>query len=267
MAIYAIGDVQGHRAALEQLLEKICPAPGECFWFVGDLVNRGPDSLGVLRLVKSLGDRAVTVLGNHDLHLLARAEGITGAKPRDTLDDILEAPDRDELLAWLRQQPLAHYDNGFLMIHAGVLPEWDATRVVALAAEVQRALSGPTYRDFLSQLYGNQPARWDEQLSGIERLRLIVNALTRMRMLDRDGTIDFDFKDHPREAPAALSAWFDLPRQTSNCTLVFGHWSALGLVIRPNLLALDSGCVWGRTLTAVRLSDREVFTVRCVKPA
>lgn len=267
MAIYAIGDVQGQRAALEELLAKISPASDDQLWFVGDLVNRGPDSLGVLRLVKSLGKRAVTVFGNHDLHLLARAEGISGAKQRDTLDDILGASDRDELLMWLRQQPLAHYDNGFLMVHAGVLPEWNAPRVVALAGEVQQVLSGPDYRDFLAQLYGNEPARWDEHLSGIARLRLIINALTRMRMLYRDGTLDFGFKAHPREAPPELSPWFDLPRQTAECTVVFGHWSALGLVTRPNLLALDSGCVWGRTLTAVRLEDREVFAVRCVKPA
>lgn len=267
MQIYAIGDVQGQRVALEELLAKIGLQAEDRLWFVGDLVNRGPDSLGVLRLVKAMGQRAVSVLGNHDLHLLARAAGISEAKQRDTLDAVLGAPDRDELLNWLRARPLAHYDNGYLMVHAGVLPAWDAPRVIALAGEVERVLSGPDYRNFLAQLYGNEPARWDEHLSGIARLRLIVNALTRMRMLYRDGTIDFDFKAHPEEAPPELEPWFDLPRQTHRCTVIFGHWSALGLRMRPNLLALDSGCVWGRTLSAVRLSDRALFEVRCTKPA
>lgn len=267
MHTYAIGDVQGQRAALEELLAKIDLKAEDRVWFVGDLVNRGPDSLGVLRLVKALGERAITVLGNHDLHLLARAEGITGAKQRDTLDGILTAPDRDELLTWLRQRPLAHYDNGYLMVHAGVLPQWTAPRVVALAGEVERALGGPDYRAFLTQLYGNEPARWDERLTGAARLRLIVNALTRMRMLYADGTMDFEFKAHPEEAPPGLAPWFDVPRKTADCTIVVGHWSALGLLIRPNLLALDSGCVWGRTLSAVRLGDRVLFEVSCPRPA
>lgn len=266
MQIYAIGDVQGQRAALEALLAKIDLQAEDRLWFVGDLVNRGPDSLGVLRLVKALGERAITVLGNHDLHLLARAEGIAGAKQRDTLDAVLSAPDRDALLAWLRTRPLAHYDNGYLMVHAGVLPEWDAPRVIKLAGEVERALGGADYRAFLAQLYGNEPARWDEHLDGIPRLRVIVNALTRVRMLYADGKMDFEFKAHPDEAPSGLAPWFDVPRKTSDCTMVFGHWSALGLVTRPNLLALDSGCVWGRTLSAMRLSDRALFEVTCPRP-
>lgn len=267
LQIYAIGDVQGQRAALEELLARINLEAGDRLWFVGDLVNRGPDSLGVLRLVKALGERADVVLGNHDLHLLARAEGLSSAKQRDTLDDILNAPDRDELLTWLRHRPLAHYDKGYLMVHAGVLPEWDAPRVIDLAAEVESALQGDDYRAFLAQLYGNEPARWNENLRGVARLRLIVNALTRMRMLYDDGTMDFEFKAHPDEAPGGLAPWFELPRKTADCTIVFGHWSALGLVTRANLLALDSGCVWGRTLSAVRLSDRALFTVRCPRPA
>lgn len=268
MAIYAIGDVQGDYAALQDLLEKIeFNRTDDTLWFVGDLVNRGPDSLGVLRFVQQLGDRAISVLGNHDLHLLAFASGAEEPRQRDTLQPILTAPDRDELIDWLRQRPLAYFEEGFLLVHAGLLPEWDVPTALDLAAEVEAALRAPDYKTFLADLYGNEPARWQAGLRGIERLRLTINVLTRMRMLSNDGALDFDYKGHPDEAPRDLTPWFELPRASGSTAVVFGHWSALGLMLRDDLLALDSGCVWGRQLSAVRLEDRALFQVDCDRPA
>lgn len=268
MAIYAIGDVQGDYAALQDLLEKIeFNRTDDTLWFVGDLVNRGPDSLGVLRFVQQLGDRAISVLGNHDLHLLAFASGAEEPRQRDTLQPILTAPDRDGLIDWLRQRPLAYFEEGFLLVHAGLLPEWDVPTALDLAAEVEAALRAPDYKTFLADLYGNEPARWQAGLRGIERLRLTINVLTRMRMLSNDGALDFDYKGHPDEAPRDLTPWFELPRASGSTAVVFGHWSALGLMLRDDLLALDSGCVWGRQLSAVRLEDRALFQVDCDRPA
>lgn len=267
MAIYAIGDVQGCYHSLQRLLEKLKFDPADdTLWLVGDLVNRGPDSLGVLRFVKNLGERAITVLGNHDLHLLAFASGAEATKQRDTLQQVMTAPDRDELLEWLRFRPLAYYNEGFLLVHAGILPEWDAPTVLSLAAEVETELRAPGYRTFLAGLYGNEPATWSASLSGIDRLRTIVNALTRMRFLRPDGSMDFSYKGNPDEAPRELTPWFDLPRASGSTAIVFGHWSALGLVLRPDAIALDSGCVWGRQLSAVRLEDRALFQVDCDTP-
>lgn len=258
----AIGDVQGCAASLRALLE-LLPAD-EPLWFAGDLVNRGPASLETLRLVRSLGARAHCVLGNHDLHLLAVHAGIRPARDDDTLDDILHAPDREDLVDWLRTRPLALAGPGCLMVHAGVFPQWTTHEVLERAAEVEQALAGPGWTGFLREMYGNEPARWDDALTGADRLRAIVNALTRMRLLAPDGSLDFRHKGPPASAPAGLRPWFEWPeRRTAGTTLIFGHWSSLGLVDRPELLGLDTGCVWGGRLSAVRVADRTRFQVDC----
>jgi bis(5'-nucleosyl)-tetraphosphatase (symmetrical) len=231
---------------------------------VGDLVNRGPDSLACLRFVRSLGDRAIVVLGNHDLHLLCIAEGIEKRRKRDTLEGVLGAPDRDELLAWLRARPLMHVENGFALVHAGLLAEWTVPRARELAGEVEAILRGPGYRAFLERLYGDEPARWSDSLVGMERLRVIVNAMTRLRVCDASGAMMLRFKGDPGESSEGWTPWFDVPgRRSADHAIVCGHWSALGVRIRHDLLSLDSGCVWGRALTAVRLEDRARFEVGC----
>jgi bis(5'-nucleosyl)-tetraphosphatase (symmetrical) len=231
---------------------------------VGDLVNRGPDSLACLRFVKGLGARAVTVLGNHDLHLVCVAEGVEKRRKRDTLDEVLQAPDRDELVAWVREQPLMHVENGFALVHAGLLPVWTVPKARALAAEVEARLRGTAHRDFLERMYGDEPSRWSDALEGIERLRVIVNAMTRLRVCDAGGAMVLEFKGEPGDAQPGCTPWFDMPgRLSADHTVVCGHWSALGLSVRPDLLSLDSGCVWGRSLTAVRLEDRALFEVPC----
>ena len=237
-------------------------------WFVGDLVNRGPDSLACLRFVKSLGAAAVAVLGNHDLHLLCVAAGVEAPKKHDTLTDVLEAPDRDALLDWLRACPLMHVEGRYAVVHAGLLPEWSVARAQLLAAEVEAALAGPDYRSFLARLYGDHPGRWDESLRGADRLRVIVNAMTRLRVCDRDGAMVLSFKGEPGDAYDAWTPWFDMPRRASaEATIVCGHWSALGLLVREDVVCLDSGCVWGRALSALRVEDRRVFQVECAAPA
>lgn len=261
----AIGDVQGCAACLRQLLERL--PSDEPLWFAGDLVNRGPASLETLRMVRALGPRATCVLGNHDLHLLAVHAGIRPAHDTDTLDDILAAPDRDELIDWVRTRPLAVARDGHLMVHAGVFPQWSAEDVLERAREVERVLAGDHWIEFLREMYGNRPAKWDDSLTGADRLRAIINALTRMRMLAPDGSQDFRHKGPPETAPAGYRPWFDWPgRRTADTVMVVGHWSALGLVDTPKLLALDTGCVWGRELTAVRLPDRDRTQVAC-RPA
>ena len=271
MRTYAIGDLQGCAHEAQLLLDQIhADAQGDAsILFVGDLINRGPDSLAALRQVRALqeasGGRVEALLGNHDLHLLAVAAGAQAVSPSDTLDPILAAPDRDELIAWLRQRPLALMSGRCLLVHAGVLPQWTADKVMALAAEVQAALRGAGWRDFLGQMYGNTPDRWDESLTGFARLRCIVNALTRMRLCTPGGVMDFKQKESAA-APAGsgLVPWFDLEgRQTRDVTVVFGHWSALGLLMRDDVIGLDSGCVWGGKLTAVRLDDRRLLQVDC----
>lgn len=235
---------------------------------MGDLVNRGPDSLACLRFVKSLGERAIAVLGNHDLHLVAMAEGLDKAKGRDTLEGILRAPDRDELVAWLRARPLMHVEGDLALVHAGLLPEWTVERALALAGEVESMLRGPDARKLLARMYGDKPDRWSEDLDGFERLRVVINAMTRLRVVDGEGRMVLKFKGEPGDAHDAWTPWFDAPgRRSRTHTIVCGHWSALGLVVRPDLLALDSGCVWGRELTAARLSDRSVVSVRCPEAA
>ena len=266
MSTYAIGDVQGCYNSLQGLLERCAfdTANGR-LWLVGDLVNRGPHSLETLRLIKSLGPAAITVLGNHDLYLLMVAEG--GAKFRgkdDTLQEILDAPDCDELLDWLRHQPLCHTEDEYCLVHAGLLPQWTAARARELAREVEAALQGPNFREFILNLWGSEPAGWSDKLIGWPRLRVIVNALARMRFGTLDGVMEFKVKGKLANAPAGHVPWFDLPnRKSADAVLVTGHWSALGLKVTPNLLALDSGCLWGGHLTAVRLEDRQVFQVDC----
>jgi bis(5'-nucleosyl)-tetraphosphatase (symmetrical) len=257
MAIWAIGDVQGCLGSLLRLVEKIDFNPGtDRLWFVGDLVNRGPDSLGVLRYVHSLGDCAVTVLGNHDLHLLALASGFDRGSADDELDDILRADDRDVLLTWLSHCPLAHYDDRIdcLMVHAGVAPTWNRDDVISRSREVEAVVGGTESKDFLASMYGRKPRRWRDELAGYDRLRFITNCLTRTRFLHADGALEFDSKGPPGSQRSGLLPWFEYPgRQTSAQRIVFGHWSALGRMSREGLVALDSGCVWGETLTAARL--------------
>ena len=260
----AIGDLQGCNARLGALLHRADPDNSRPLWFAGDLVNRGPHSLAALRRLRALGDRATVVLGNHDLHLLASATGVRKTHRSDTLDDIMLADDRPALLDWVRTRPLAHLADGHLMVHAGVFPQWTPEETVALAAEVQAVLSGPDWVDFLRVMYGNTPTRWHNSLSGDDRLRTIVNGLTRMRFIDAEGGMDFAVKEGADAAPPGLTPWFDVPgRRTAEVTVIFGHWSTLGLLMRPNLLGLDTGCVWGGSLTAVSLHDREVFQVKC----
>jgi bis(5'-nucleosyl)-tetraphosphatase (symmetrical) len=265
MAIYAVGDIQGCHTELVQLLEKIRFDPQlDKLWLVGDLVNRGSDSLRVLRLVRSLGESAITVLGNHDLHLLAVAQGTSRLHRGDTLDEILNAPDREELLTWLRNQRLLHVEGEFVLVHAGLLPGWTLEQAAGLAREVEAALQGDDYVDFLAHMYGNQPNAWTDDLTGYERLRVITNALTRMRICTERGKMEFNFKAELQNIPPGYRPWFDIPeRESRNSTVIFGHWSALGLLIRPKAIALDTGCLWGGPLTAIRLEDREVIQVEC----
>lgn len=265
MAIYAVGDIQGCHTELRQLLERVCFDPArDRLWLVGDLVNRGPDSLAVLRFVKSLGDSAVTVLGNHDLHLLAVASGVAELHRGDTLGDVLNAPDRDELLNWLRSQRLLHREGDFVLVHAGLLPEWTAAKAAALAREVETALHGKHCHEFLTRMYGNTPDRWDDGLSGYPRLRVITNAFTRMRICTGDGQMEFKFKGVVEDCPGGYMPWFEVPqRKSRNAVVICGHWSALGLKVTQDMIALDTGCLWGETLTAIRLDDRQVFQVPC----
>src|SRR5690606_3706374 len=232
------------------------------FWFAGDIINRGPDSLDAMRQVMALGDRAVTILGNHDLHLLAVSAGLRKKSKSDTLDEILAAPDAAHLLDWLRHRPMAHLENGHLLVHAGIAPQWDVALAMEQARALESMLRAPDWRDSLSRMFDNKPKRWSPELRGDERLRFSINAMTRMRMCETDGTLDFSHKGSPTENPGKLVPWFDVPgRKATDVTIVFGHWSSLGLLLRPNLMALDTGCVWGRQLTAVRLHDRAVVQV------
>lgn len=260
MATYAIGDVQGCFDELQALLERISFSTADRLWFVGDLVNRGPQSLRVLRFVRSLASRAVTVLGNHDLHLVAQHEGFERARADDTFADVMAAPDRGELVDWLRGRPLMHVEGELAMVHAGLLPQWRRERAAELAREVEAALVAPNYRDFFAHLYGSQPDRWRDELAGWDRLRVIVNAMTRMRFCTSDGRMEFRAKG--REAPEGYRPWYET-RPREDGLLVCGHWSALGLELTPQVALLDSGCVWGGALTALRLEDRRVTQVAC----
>lgn len=271
MALFAIGDVQGCHRCLQRLLG-ILPfnPPHDRLWFVGDLVNRGPDSVGVLRLVKDM-DYARVVLGNHDLHLLSVAAGARSLKARDSFSDVLRAGDRDELLAWLAGLPLVVRDDtaGWAMVHAGLVPEWDVETATRLARQVESELKAH-YRDqgFLEQMYGDLPARWDGHLAGMDRIRFVINAMTRMRFLDPAGAIDLVHTGPPGTQGGSLVPWFELWPHTSH-RVVFGHWSALGAGDHGRAVSTDSGCVWGNRLTAVRLhpGPLEFFSVPCHPPA
>jgi bis(5'-nucleosyl)-tetraphosphatase (symmetrical) len=265
---YLIGDVQGCCDALQRLLDVLAFSPSrDHLVALGDLVNRGPDSLGTLRLLRGLGNSATCLLGNHDLHLLAVAHGVRPAHRNDTLSPILEAADHDEWIDWLRHRRMALDEDGWLMVHAGVAPQWDRALTMTLAAEVEARLQSSDLRDFLVVMYGNQPTRWSSDLHGADRLRFAINALTRIRFVDSDGALDLKTKESADRAPKGLVPWFDAPgRMTQGVPIAFGHWSTLGLRQRPDLLALDTGCVWGGQLSAARLiggQAREIIQVQC----
>jgi bis(5'-nucleosyl)-tetraphosphatase (symmetrical) len=265
--IFLVGDIQGCADAFERLLAEIDFSPSrDRFVAMGDLVNRGPSSLAVLRRMAAFGDAATCLLGNHDLHLLAVAHGVRALHRGDTFGDVLAAADRDACLDWLRRRPLAHLEAGWLCVHAGVVPQWDLAQTLALAAELEALLSGPDLPAFLQVMYGNEPGRWSDALTGADRWRFVVNTLTRIRFCTDDGRLDFKTKEGAGAAPPGHRPWFDVPgRRTAGQPIAFGHWSTLGLISSPELLAIDTGCVWGGALTAVRIDGgrREVVQMRC----
>ncbi len=262
MATYAIGDVHGCHDALQRLVQHIRFDPTkDRLWFVGDLVNRGPDSLGVLRYIRSLGPSARVVLGNHDVFLLGVSEGVAAIRPKDTIGDVLKADDRLDLIEWLRHQPLHHREGSFFMIHAGLLPQWTTQDAAQLASEVEIVLQGDGFRPFLRSLFHEPVVTWSPSLTGVSRLVTVARVLTRLRTCTPTGDTS-NFSGPPEETPPGYFPWFRIPaRRSANTTVIIGHWAALGLYIEPDLLAIDSGCVWGRQLTAVRLEDRTVFQV------
>lgn len=265
MAIYAVGDIQGCFDEFQQLLQLINFGPSDQLWLAGDLVNRGPKSLETLRFVKSLGNQAKTVLGNHDLHLLAVARAKAKPSRKDTLDAILQAPDREELLDWLRQQALLHHDadSGFTMTHAGIPPSWTLQDAKDRAREVEIVLRSDFATDYFLAMYGNKPNRWKDNLEGMERWRCITNYFTRMRFCDDKGRLNFDSKDVPSRPPKGFLPWYAHPhRAMAEQPIIFGHWAALeGKAKTKNIFALDTGCVWGGTLTAMRLDNQQRFSV------
>lgn len=270
MATYAIGDIQGCYKSLKLLLKEIAFNPKQdSLWLAGDLVNRGSGSLDVLRYVADLGDRSKQVLGNHDFHLLAAAQGLRKLRPSDTLKPIIQAPDAKQLLTWLSQQPLLHHDQelGYVMVHAGIPPIWKLKKAKALAAEVENQLQSKQQHEFLKNVFGNQPLRWSNDLQGMDRYRSIVNYLTRMRFCKADGSLDFTSKSDVNSAPKNFAPWFDYPSKvTKKAAIVFGHWAALkGNTGVDKIHALDTGCVWGNQLTAMRLEDGKKFAVAAVK--
>lgn len=273
MALYLIGDLQGCNSPLQRLLDRLDFSPSrDTIFFMGDLVNRGPSSLEVLRRLIGYGDAARCLLGNHDLHLLAAAHGIRPPHRLDTLQGILQAPDRTALLDWVRHQRMALRETlegqDILMVHAGVLPDWSAAQTMALAGEVETVLRGPGLVAFLSQMYGNTPSRWNNALQGADRLRVIVNALTRLRFCSADGVMEFDSKEGAGTCPEGYLPWFDVPgRKTAQMAVAFGHWSTLGWLNRGDVLSLDTGCVWGGWLSALKVgatpAANELIQVRC----
>ena len=253
--IYAVGDIQGCAPSLKTLVKRL-PKKSKLI-FLGDLVNRGPDSLGALRQLKSLQEsgRAECILGNHDLHLLAIDAGLRKTKGLDTVDSILKAPDCAELIHWIRNRPMALSDGNVLTVHAGVLPQWDLQQTIECAQEVEKALRGKSYKNFLANMYGNIPNKWSNSLKGNERLRVITNALTRMRFCTSGGTMEFESKEGLENGPKGYIPWFTVPKRKTTGTLIyFGHWSTLGLLRRHNVIGLDTGCVWGGKLTAMEIA-------------
>ncbi len=265
MAVYAIGDVQGCFDELQELLEQLSFKAGDTLWFTGDLVNRGPKSLDTLRFIKNLGARAITVLGNHDLHLLAVAAGCEAYRRGDTFDDVLNAPDRDELLNWLRACPLLHHDDesGFTLIHAGLPPQWDLAQARACAQEVETVLRAADYAEFLREMYGDRPRVWSEPLNGWDRLRFITNCFTRLRYCSAQGELALKEKGAPGTQPEGYLPWFEVPgRRNANLKIIFGHWSTLDVYPATNVFPLDGGCVWGGGLLALRLDGSRSERVR-----
>ncbi len=275
MSLYLIGDLQGCNAPFQQLLKKIDFSPStDTLYILGDLVNRGPDSLGVLRALAALGDSARCLLGNHDLHLLAAWQGVRGVGRSDTLAEVLNAPDREHLLHWLRHREMAIHDHGWLMVHAGVLPQWTLEQTLRLAGEVEVQLRGLNFNEFLTAMYGNTPVAWADTLRGSDRLRVIVNGLTRLRFCTADGVMDFTSTRRAEDPPEGFQPWFDVAtRATKNQMIAFGHWSTLSLTnqrpdtSRGNALPLDTGCIWGGCLSAAKLGRRpgefELVQVQC----
>ncbi|NNM58472.1 MAG: symmetrical bis(5'-nucleosyl)-tetraphosphatase [Legionellales bacterium] len=272
MATYVIGDIQGCYTTFMALLEKIAFNPkNDTLWLAGDLINRGKGSLEVLRFAYQMRERVITVMGNHDMHLLAVYYGATAHKSYDTLDDILQASDCDELCYWLRQQPLLHHDErlNFVLTHAGIHPQWDIQTAEQCAHEVEASLQGEMYKEFLHHMYGNQPEHWDTHLQGWERLRFITNVFTRMRLVSETGRLDLRKKGSPEGAQEHYHPWFSIrPRLASDVRIIFGHWAALECNTgdEPNVYAIDSGCVWGNKLTAFRLDDLKRFRVKNREP-
>lgn len=270
MAVYCIGDIQGCHSEFLRLLDMLEFDPNrDRLWLTGDLVNRGPQSLDVLRYVKELGSAAVTVLGNHDIHLLAAWTGASELKNTDTLAQVLSAPDGEELLQWLRRLPLIHQDPdlGYAMLHAGLYPRWTLDQAARHAVEAEAALAGNDFRPLMDHLYGNEPSLWSEDLEGWDRLRFIINALTRMRYCDAEGRLLLDYKGSPGSQPPGYLPWFQVPRRPAlpeGMTLVTGHWSTLGFHEEDGLVAIDTGCLWGGQLTAVRLDgERRRYSLDC----
>ena len=265
MATYAVGDIQGCFYSFQSLLKKIQFNPAsDKLWLVGDLINRGSGALQVLRWIFDHQSSVVAVLGNHDLHTLVVAEGFVSPHLSDTIQPLLDAPDAPALLTWLRHQPLLHLEQGHLMVHAGLLPQWSAIKAKSLADEVHDALIANNYRNFLKHMYGNQPIKWDDALTGWDRLRVVTNAMTRLRLCSSEGEMEFKFKGEVTNRPLGYEPWFDLAGRASKDTpIIFGHWSALGLHVANNLYALDTGCLWGGALTALRIEDKAVFQVPC----
>lgn len=265
MALFLIGDIQGCDDALERLLSHIDFSPSrDTLYVLGDLVNRGPHNVGVLQRLMQLEHSAQCLLGNHDLHLLAVAHGVRPLHPQDTTQDILHHPQRDLLLNWLRHQHMALHAHGVLMVHAGVLPTWSLAQTLALAGEVEHALRSSDWVDFLPTMYGGPPHQWHDDLTPPHRLRVILNALTRMRFCTAEGEMDFTVKESAAHAPKGLMPWFEVPnRQTAGQMIAFGHWSTLQTTGRPDVMCLDDGCVWGGCLTALKLDTRERLSVKC----
>ena len=274
MALYCIGDIQGCDDAFAQLLQTVdFSASRDTLYVLGDLVNRGPKSAEVLRRCMQAGDSMRALLGNHDLHLLAASQGLRRQSKRDTLAQVLDAPDHMTLLDWLRQQPLARLHTNaqgenLLMVHAGVLPQWSLQQAMALNQEVQAVLQSPDFARFLQNMYGNLPDRWSADLQGDDRLRCIVNAFTRLRFCSAGGVMDFESAESADQAPEGLMPWFDVPgRATVATAMAFGHWSTLGHINRQNLMAMDTGCVWGGCLSMMRIGEsmheRELIQLQC----
>ena len=268
MAVYAVGDIQGCLKPLKTLLNKLHFSPQtDRLWIAGDMVNRGPHSLETLRFIYHIRHAVVAVLGNHDLHLLALATGCRRPNPADTLQPILDAPDRDRLLDWLRRQPLLHHDKalGYTMVHAGIPPQWSIAQSCDYAAEVAAVLTGDHCTTFLQHMYGNHPSKWDESLTSYDRWRVITNYFTRMRFCTADGQLELTAKGTINHGPQGYLPWFQqADRKAHNDNIIFGHWAALeGSVCEKNLFALDSGCVWGKALTAMRLDDKTMVSVPC----